>query len=181
MTKLFMKTKSFDLIILAVAFLATNAAATTVIPPTFDELVDEAQVIFEGSVTNVRCEWIGEGAQRGIVSHITFQVEDVLKGNLGATYTLQMVGGTIGNETIAIADAPVFNKADRDILFIENNGRQFIPLVGVMYGRFRVRSDVAAGREIVTDNAGGPVAGVTRLGLADFKNAIRTRLGPAKH
>jgi len=181
MIKLLMKIKRLSLIILAVAFLATTAAATTAIQPTFDELVDEAQLIFEGRVTEVRCEWTGEGPERRIVSYVTFQIEDAIKGSLAATYTLQMVGGTVGNDTITIADAPVFKKGDRDILFVENNGRQFIPLVGIMHGRFRVEPDVGAGREIVTDHAGGPVAGIARLGAVDFKNAIRAKLATAAH
>jgi hypothetical protein len=176
-----MKTKCLILIVLAAALVAASATATTVIPPTFDELVGEAQLIFEGTVTDVRCEWTGEGMQRGIVSYVTFTIQDVLKGSPGPTYTLQMVGGTIGNETIAIADAPIFKKGDSDILFVENNGHQFIPLVGIMYGRFRVQSDLVPGREFVTDYAGGPVAGIAQLRPADFKNAIRAKLVNRAH
>lgn len=179
MTKLLMKTKYRTLIFLFGAFLVARATATTVVQPTFDELVDEAQVIFEGTVTDVRGEWSGEGAQRGIVSYVTFQIEDALKGSPGTTYTLQMMGGTIGDETITIADAPVFKKGDRDILFVENNGRQFIPLVGIMYGRFRLKPDSVAGSEIVTDHAGQPVGGIAQLKSADFKNAIRAKLATA--
>ena len=177
-----MKTKCLILIALAAALVTASATATTVVPPTFDELVDEAQLVFQGTVTDVRCEWTGQGTQRGIVSYVTFKIQDVLKGSPGLTYTLQMVGGTIGNETIAIADAPVFKKGDSDILFVENNGHQFIPLVGIMYGRFRVQpDDVVPGREYVTDYAGGPVAGITQLLSTDFKNAIRAKLATRAH
>ena len=65
-------------------FLALNAAqATTVVPPTFDELVGKAELIFQGSVTNVRSQWVGEGAQRHIASYITFAIEDAIKGEPG--------------------------------------------------------------------------------------------------
>jgi hypothetical protein len=174
-----MKTKSLIFILLTIGLLATSALATTVIPPSFDELVDDAQLIFQGRVTDVRCEWAGEGAQRGIVSYVTFQIEDALKGSPGTTCTLQMVGGTIGNETITIADAPVFKKDDRDILFVENNGHQFIPLVGIMYGRYRVLPDVVPGREIVIAHPGAPMAGIAQLGATEFKNAIRAKLATA--
>src|ERR1017187_6152731 len=40
--------------------------ATTVIPPTFDQLVSEAELIFEGTVTDARSQWTGEGAERHI-------------------------------------------------------------------------------------------------------------------
>src|SRR4051812_5736354 len=168
-------------LLLLAALAVSNAMATTVIPPTFNELVDQAQLIFQSSVTDVRCEWAGEGAQRRIESVVTFQIEDPIKGTPGASYSLRMLGGTIGEESMGVAEAPIFKKGDRDILFVENNGTQFIPLVGIMYGRYRVESDIIGGKEIVTNEAGGPVAGLTGVGAIEFKAAIRTRLATTAH
>ena len=72
--------------LLAIAVVLAGAAslsATTVIPPTFEQLVDQAQVIFHGSVTNITSQWVGEGAERHIVSYITFYVKEALKGAPG--------------------------------------------------------------------------------------------------
>jgi hypothetical protein len=166
----------------------SSVQATTVIPPTFDELVDQAEVIFEGTVTKVKAEWVGEGAQRHIMTYVTFKVEDTIKGKPGQTYTMRMLGGTIDGETMAISDAPKFKNGDKDILFVQNNGSQFIPLVGIMHGRFRVKRD-QSGREVVTTNGGESVKNVTRLGkdqpasasepdltADDFKAAVRNKL-----
>ena len=93
---------------------------------------------------------------------------------------------------MGISDAPVFNVGDHDILFVENNGTQAIPLVGIMHGRFKIQRD-SSGTEIVTKNEGQPVKQVARLGTdaeegeaantfepnmtSDaFKAAVRTRL-----
>src|SRR5256885_6721644 len=46
----------------------------------------------------------------------------------GASVTLRMLGGTVGAETMEVADAPKFKVGERDILFVENNGTQFITL-----------------------------------------------------
>src|SRR5437660_665891 len=102
-----------------------SALATTVIPPSFDELVSRAEVIVQGTVTDVRSQWVGEGGQRHINSYVTFKVEDAIKGKPGAQITLQMLGGTVGSETMEVTDAPKFKVGDRDILFVENNGTQF--------------------------------------------------------
>jgi hypothetical protein len=164
--------------------------ATTVIPPSFDELVNQAQVIFQGEVTNVQCEWAGEGAQRHIVSYVTFHVADALKGSVGSSYTIRMLGGTVDGETMGVADAPTFKVGDKEVLFVENNGSQFVPLVGIMHGRFHLQA-AANGREIVTNNEGHAVKSVARLGLGrgsatvgneadlttdDFKTAVRQQL-----
>src|SRR5947199_4457590 len=86
--------KNHLILLAAILAFVPCGRATTVIPPTFDELVDQAQVIFQGKVTEVRSQWTGEGAQRYIVSYVTFRVEESLKGNSGQTYTIRMCGGT---------------------------------------------------------------------------------------
>lgn len=182
------KTRYLLLLILVVAA-SQIVRGTTVIPPTFDELVDQADFIFQGEVTNVKSEWIGEGAQRHIMSYVTFKVGDALKGNPGQNYTIRMLGGTVDGESMAVSDGPKFEVGDQDILFVQNNGSQFIPLVGIMHGRFHVRKD-EAGQEIVTDHQDEPVRNLARLGNpnavelpnennlnpAEFKTAVRSRI-----
>jgi hypothetical protein len=157
--------KKFSQLLISGACLifAVTALATTVIPPSFDELVSRAEMIFQGSVTGVRSEWTGEGAQRHIMSYVTLKVEDAIKGNPGSTVTLRMLGGTVGGETMEVTDAPKFKVGDRDILFVENNGTQFVPLVGIMHGRFRVKKD-PAGQDAVFTNEGSPLSDVSKLG-----------------
>jgi hypothetical protein len=163
--------------------------ATTVIPPTFDQLVDEADSIFEGTVTALRSEWTGEGANRHIVTYVTFRVEDAIKGALSGEYTIRMFGGTVDGQTMEVTDAPRFKVDDRDILFVTNNGTQFIPLVGIMHGRFHVLPDSTGAKEKVAKDNGAAVADLAKLGRdehaavagtplskAEFKAAIRQKI-----
>lgn len=165
-----------------------SVRATTVIPPTFDQLVSDAEFIFEGTVMDVRSQWAGAGAERHIMTHVTFQIEDAIKGAPGKNYTFQMLGGTVDGETMEVAEAPRFKVGDRDILFVEHNGTQFIPLVGIMHGRFRVQTD-AGGRDMVATHNGAFLADAAKLGqdekaaitgpalsAGDFKSAIRQKL-----
>ena len=102
-----------------------------------------------------------------------------------------MLGGTVGDETMEVTDTPKFKVGDRDILFVENNGRQFVPLVGIMYGRYRVQKDEQTGADVVLNNVGKPVGDLAQLGkkelhapaastapldVATFKSAIRAKL-----
>ncbi len=148
--------------------------ATTVIPPTFDQLVGQAEFIFQGSVTDTRSMWVGEGAQRHIISYITFKVEDTMKGKPGASFVMRMLGGTVDGETMEVTDSPKFQIGDRDILFVENNGQQFVPLVGINHGRFHVKTDRQTGREIVTNGEDEPVGDVNRLGRREEAAAAAT-------
>ena len=167
-----MKTIFRSLLLASCASLALGtASATTVIPPTFDELVGQAELIFQGTVTDVKSAWIGEGAERRIVSYVTFKVDDPIKGNPGSSYTIRMLGGTVGDRTMEVTDSPKFKVGDRDILFVENNGKQFIPLVGIMHGRYRVQQDQATGEEILLTNHGHAVTDVKQFGKDDHGHA----------
>jgi hypothetical protein len=182
------KFRYFFLITLTLCSLGA-ARGTTVVPPTFEELVSQAQEIFQGAVTDVRSEWAGAGADRHIVTYITFRVEERFKGSAEASYTIRLLGGTVGEETMLVTDAPKFEVGDRDILFVENNGSQFVPLVGIAHGRFRVDREQATGREVMMTNERKPVSDVSQLGrneraatagtplpIDQFKGAIRTKL-----
>jgi hypothetical protein len=175
-------------LVLSAGFAVTSVHATTVIPPTFDQLVNDAELIFEGTVTEARSEWTGQGGQREIMTYVTFAIEDAIKGAPGKSYTIRMLGGTMDGETREVADAPRFKAGDRDIIFVEHNGTQFVPLVGIMHGRFHVQTD-AKGQEVVAKDNGALLADVAKLGndekaavtgpallAADFKSAIRQKL-----
>jgi hypothetical protein len=150
------------LVLSAAAFACLNA--TTVIPPTFEQLVGQAELIFQGTVTDARSVWEGEGGQRHIETYVTFQIEDSLKGNAGSSYTIQMLGGKVGEEGLVVEGAPKFEVGDREILFVEHNYDQFVPLVGIDHGRFHIQRDEETGRDIVMNDHGEAVKDVAKLG-----------------
>jgi len=175
------------LTLIAISF--TYITATTVIPPTFEQLVQQAELIFQGTVTDVRSVWEGEGAQRHINTYVTFQIGENMKGNAGSSYTIRILGGTVGDETMEVTDTPKFKMGDRDILFVEHNNDQFVPLVGINNGRFHVQRDEQTGRDIVVNGEGEPVRDVTKFGREEesvsaaeaispdqFKSAIQKQL-----
>jgi len=175
------------LALIAISF--TYITATTVIPPTFEQLVQQAELIFQGTVTDVRSVWEGEGAQRHINTYVTFQIGENMKGNAGSSYTIRILGGTVGDETMEVTDTPKFKMGDRDILFVEHNNDQFVPLVGINNGRFHVQRDGQTGRDIIVNGEGEPVRDVTKFGREEesvsaaeaispdqFKSAIQKQL-----
>ncbi len=173
-----MKKTNYLLIVASLLIVGGSTHATTVIPPSFEQLVDQAELIFQGNVTRVSSQWVGEGSERHIVSYVTFQIKDSVKGDPGQSYTIRMFGGTVDGETMEIADGPKFEVGDEDIVFVENNGSQVVPLVGIMHGRFHIRRD-DSGRELVTTNEGEPVRDVARLGTATESSATGEALTPA--
>src|SRR5688572_15986612 len=84
--------------------LCPRVEATTVVPPSFAELVGEADAIYRGRVTSVQARRVerpdGEGSL--IKTFVTFAVERVLKGPEQTQITLEFLGGTVGEETMAV-------------------------------------------------------------------------------
>lgn len=149
----------------AIAWLfLTSAKATTIIPPTFEEMTDRADLVFVGKAIASRAEWRTVGSDRVIFTLVEFETEEVLKGNTNKSVTLQFLGGTMGEATLEVSGVPRFNAGDRVILFVEKNGIQFCPLVGVFHGKFGVRKDEKAGRDIVVMHDGKPLRDVGEIG-----------------
>src|ERR1041384_1005902 len=100
------------------AFLVSvaGASSTTVIPPTFDELISKARLIFQGQVVDRRSEWETTTQGRSIITRVTFRVAGVLKGRAGPVVELTFLGGTIGETTLSVSDMPKFLVGDRDVL-----------------------------------------------------------------
>src|SRR5207237_10409978 len=84
------------------------------------------------------------------------------------------MGGSVGCETVEASDAPAFTVGARAVLFVENHGTRFVPLAGIVHGRFRGKRD-AAGRDAAFTNEGSPLSDVTQLG----KNEVAASAGHA--
>src|SRR5919198_170598 len=93
-----------------------NVNATTVVPPTFEELVDRADLVFVGKVVDLSASWRTVGTGRVIFTRVQFQAQEVLKGHAEPIVTLQFLGGTAGDATLNVPDVPKFRSGDRVIL-----------------------------------------------------------------
>lgn len=141
-----------------VALCLTGAVrATSVIPPSFDELVGDAELIFRGEVTGVRSGWVGDGARRRIATWVTFAVEHALRGTAGATLTLEFLGGSVGEKALVLAGWPSFAVGERGVFFVENRQGRICPLVRLRHGRYRIVPDPGAPAGRVVRDDGSPL------------------------
>jgi len=151
-------------VLAALLGLSRTATSTSVVAPTFDELVARAESVFVGRVVAERSLWVDSRAGRAIVTDVTFAIERTIKGPLYAERSLEFLGGTVGDDTLRVSGMPEFHVGDRDVLFVNDSGRPVSPLVGFMYGRFRILRDARSGREVVRTHDGRPLASVDEVG-----------------
>ena len=143
---------------------ASPARPTSILAPTFDELVARADEVALARVVARRSAWVVSRSGRAIVTDVTFAIERTLKGAAYAQRTLEFLGGTIGDDTLSIDGMPEFWVDDRDVLFVHDAGRPASPLVGFSYGRFRVVRDGAFGSQTVRTHDGRPLSTLADVG-----------------
>jgi hypothetical protein len=141
---------------IASLLLPTCAAATTVVPPEFEELVNESDYIVRATVKSVRSEYSSPGSKM-IVSYVELDVKEVITGSPPSPLVLRMLGGRMGDNRMVVSGAPEFVVGDEDILFVKGNGKNFTPLTAMMHGRYPITRDEATGRGYVMRNNLAPL------------------------
>ncbi len=183
---------------------ALPARATSVLPLYLDQIIDGAAIAFYGSCLNNRVE---RDSRTGlIVTYTTFQVQDVLKGQVAAVHTIKQVGGRLAGaagsiEVRQIEGVPQFDVGTSYVIFLYGvSSAGFSSPVGLGQGKFDVLPgpagpQVANGRDFKEMTASRRVrllpqstqtkidqaAGqVDRLGLDEFKQSVRQRAAAVK-
>ncbi len=141
-------------------------SSTTVVAPSFDEMVMRAESVIVARVAAMRSVWVESRTGRAIVTDVTVSIERTLKGPTYAERSFEFLGGTVGDDTLNVAGMPAFHVGDRDVLFINEAGRPASPLVGFMYGRFRIVPDPRTGADTVRTHDGRPLASLNEVGNA---------------
>ena len=132
----------------------TSAFATTLSPVDFQDLTAKAELIFVGTVIDIR----SEKAADTIYTHVTFADLRVLKGTEpGATIEVLLSGGTVAGETVHVFGMPEFVVGEKNIIFLAGNSQFICPIVGWGQGRFKVRWDEVSRQEVVFDDRDVPV------------------------
>jgi len=164
---------------------ALPVLATTVVPLTFEQLVNESVSVVYGRVTDVRSQWTDD--RRFIESVVSIDILKGMKGGARNTVSFTVPGGQVGRYLNVIPGAPVFTTGDLAVLFLTAHGPRLPVTTGLTQGVFRVQRDVRSGEMLVIppviDAPGRIVRGdVTRkpVSLAAFESSVRAIMDPAR-
>ncbi|HYQ72391.1 MAG TPA: hypothetical protein VET88_10750 [Gammaproteobacteria bacterium] len=135
-----------------------KANATSIREVTLEELLMRSELVFEGTVTNLRARQSHDGIIR---TSITFTVAETITGkHPGRTLTLEFLGGTAGSRSTVISGMRLPEPGEHGIYFVEAVGRKQVnPFYGWSQGHFIVEKD-PEGTERVMTNRGKPVIGI---------------------
>ncbi len=114
--------------------------ALTVVPRTFPELVQQAELIIVGTVAGARSAWSADG--QTISTTVSLDDLEVLKGEVPSVpYELLLPGGVVGDTAQTYPGMPELVQGGRYVLFVRGNRHELIPLVGTYQGLYRVLTD----------------------------------------
>ena len=150
---------------LALGLLPLLTRATIVVAPDFDSLVKQADYVVRAVVKSMTAEWRNDAHGRHIITKVTLDVREVIKGGPPTPLVLEMLGGRIGQDEMRVEGTPDFIVGEEEILFVHGNGRQFFPLVALMYGMYPVSLDTASGQRFVHRSNGSPLYDVKDVSL----------------
>lgn len=157
-----------------------RVTATTVIPPDFDQLVNESDYIIRAVVKSVTSEYRTNTSGRKIFTKVALDVQEVIAGTPPAEVVLDILGGKVGDEQMVLEGAPRFKVGDEDILFVRGNGNTIVPLVAMMHGRYPIMRDSATGRKYMARENKIPLSDTAEIAQPIVKENATVVQEPAK-
>lgn len=156
-------------ILLVLGLLHTSGQATTLLEMDIDSVADRAELIFLGNVLTSESIQNINGQYR---TYVTFQVQEVLKGNYpGDSLELSFFGGNINGRGTVVSDLRRPEPGEAGIYFVESLSEDMInPLLGWSQGHFLIRND-QHGIARVTTNRREPVLEIQSM--SDVPTLIR--------
>jgi hypothetical protein len=139
-------------------FLTTSLSATTVVPLSFEQLVNESASVVYGRVVDVRSQWTED--RRFIESVVSIEILKGMKGGARDTISFTVPGGQVGRYLNVIPGSPVFVPGDVAVFFLTARGPRLPVTTGLTQGVYRVQRDARSGEMLVMPpviDAPGPI------------------------
>lgn len=166
------------LVVLFISLFTFTLGATTVVPLSFEQLVNESQSVVYGRVADVRSQWTAD--RRFIESVVTVEILRGMKGSARESVAFTVPGGQVGRYLNVIPGAPSFVTGDLAVFFLTAQGARLPVTTGLTQGIYRVQRDSSSGEMLVVppvvDGAGRIVRGDLRrkpVSLAAFEGTVR--------
>ncbi|MPZ17304.1 MAG: hypothetical protein GEV06_05250 [Luteitalea sp.] len=140
--------------------LGAVSEATTIVKKNLDDLLVEADGVVLATVDDVTSR-VRDSRKGDIDTFVSLSNLQVLHGRYAAaTLVLRLEGGEVEGVGLWLHGSPRFTPGERVLLFVRDNGKAIVPIVGWTQGVFRVATDAGTGAEGVFDHDGNRVFGV---------------------
>jgi hypothetical protein len=131
------------LLVILLSIATANIQATTLRTLDLPEIVQQAEIIADVTVTRVDSYWASPAGVKAIRTKVTFTLNrPALKGQVSSPFSLEFLGGTVGNRRIAVDSMPQLLIGERLVIFSYGPDKAFVsPFIGMDQGIMRVIHD----------------------------------------
>ena len=126
-------------IFLVLLFCSLRTAATSVLPVSLQRMAATADIIFHGKVINNEIKL--DPVSNRVATLTTFEVIEVIKGDVGATHTIKQIGGQLPGSKVRqlIHGVPGFSAGQEYVVFLPKvSSLGFASPVGLSQGKFDI-------------------------------------------
>jgi len=125
-------------VVLQLLPIAVNA--TTILCMDIHAVAQGAELVFEGQVIQHNTQ---ENAAGMVVTYVTFEVRDVVKGSFSEQFLeLKFTGGTLNGQVMEVSGLRMPALDEEGIYFVESISRDLInPLIGWSQGHYIINAD----------------------------------------
>ncbi len=173
--------KYFLTFALIVFFLpAFNAAATSVLPISLEQLSMRASLIFHAEVISNQVK--RDTQSRQIATYTEFKIIDAIKGSIGTTHTIKQIGGQLENSNVAlkIHGVPSFQVGKDYVVFLPAKSTLgFSSPLGLHQGSFSV--SIVDGEQVVSNgnNLTKQAASQSKINNSNIRVPLAVKAGDA--
>ncbi len=130
-------------------------------PVAIDDLARQSEVVAVGKVTGMRGEW--DQNKTRIVTRVTVEVSEYLKGNAGTVMTITAQGGEVDGVGEWYSHTARFQKDDHVVVFAEKDKKGNLRVARGEQGKLDIKKDPQTSIERVSN----------QMTLDDFKAEVK--------
>jgi hypothetical protein len=131
------------LLVVLLSIVTANIQATTLRTLDLPEIVQQAEIIADVTVTHIDSYWASPGGVKAIRTKVTFALNrPALKGQVSSPFSLEFLGGTVGNRRVVVDSMPQLLIGEHLVIFSYGPDKTFVsPFIGMDQGIMRVVHD----------------------------------------
>lgn len=119
-------------VLLITAMLAWPAAATTIVMPTDEDLIEKSPLIVRGTVVQSR----PVALHGGIWTETVLEVHETIKGEASSRIVIREVGGQIGDREVVVFGSPDYEEGQEVLAFLTPTPRGDHQTIDLFAGKF---------------------------------------------
>ena len=166
------------LVAVCIALFATSSivTATSIRPPSFEQLVDQSGRIVRATIENIRPYADSYEGKTIVRTEVTLNVLESIAGNVPTgELKIRMLGGEVAGLRLDVGAMPKFERGQEVVLFLHPRDGFICPTVGWGHGKYQVDRSATDGIARVRRSNGESLRGLDQISQPIHAGPLETQ------